>query len=87
MAVYDILLHQRAVIEFLIKKNNSAVNIFDGLHHVRGEFFMGSSSELRQTKRFTNGNRDVADLPRTGRQITAITECNEHTVDALNTVR
>jgi hypothetical protein len=45
MAVYDILLHQRAVMEFLIK-NNSAENIFNGLHHVHGDFFMGSSRGL-----------------------------------------
>jgi transposase len=44
---------------------------------------MGASSVRRWVKHFKDGNTDIADQPRCGRQRTAATEGNKQKVDGL----
>jgi hypothetical protein len=83
MAITDISYRQCAVIEFLVKEGNSAGVIYGRLHGVYGDVCMGVSSVRRRMKHFKDGNTDIADQPRCGRQTTAATERNRRNVDEL----
>jgi transposase len=83
MAVSDVSLRQRAVIEFLVKEGNSAGVIFERLRGVYGDACMGASSVRRWVKHFKDGNTDIANQPRCGRPRTATTERNKQKVDEL----
>jgi transposase len=83
MAVTDMSFRQNAVIEFLVKEGNSVGVIYKGLHDVYGDVCMGTSSVRRWVKHFKDGNTDIADQPRCGRQRTAATERNKQKVDEL----
>jgi transposase len=82
MAVTD-MVHQRAVIEFLVKEGNSAAVIYERLHGVYGDAYMGARGVRRWVKHFMDGNTDIADQPRCGRPRTAATERNKQKFDEL----
>jgi transposase len=73
MAVTDMSFRLCAVIEFLVKEGNLAVVIYEQLRGVYGDVCMGVSSVRRWVKHFKDGNTDIADQPRRGRQRTAAT--------------
>jgi transposase len=77
MAVTDMSFRQHAVIEFLVKEGNSAGVICERLRDVYGDVCMGVSSVRRWVKHFKDGNTDIADQPRCGRQRTAATKRNK----------
>jgi transposase len=83
MAVTDMSFRQGAGIEFLVKEGNSAVVIYELLRGVYGDVYMGVSSVRRWVKHFKDGNTDIADQPRCGRQRTAATQHNKQKVDEL----
>jgi transposase len=82
MAVSD-MFRQRAVIEFLVKKGNSAGVIYERLRGVYGDVCMGASSVRRWVKHFKDGNTDIADQPRCGRPRTAAAERKKQKVNEL----
>jgi hypothetical protein len=69
MAVTDTSFHQRDVIEFLVKEENSAGVIYKRLRGVYGEACMGASSVRRWVKHFKDGNTDIADQPVVDREL------------------
>jgi transposase len=83
MAVTDMSFRQHAVLEFLVKEGNSAGVFYERLRGVYGDVCMGASSVRRWVKHFKDGNADIADQPRCGRQRTAATERNKQKVDEL----
>jgi transposase len=68
MAVVEVYFRQRAVIEFLVKEGNSAGVIYERIRGVYGDVYMGASSVRRWVKHFKDGNTDIGDHPRSGRQ-------------------
>jgi transposase len=81
--IIDMSFRQHADIEFLVKEGNSAGVIYERLNGVYGDVCMGVSSVGRWVKHFKDGNTDIADQPRCGRQRTAATERNKQNVDEL----
>jgi hypothetical protein len=77
MAVNGALLCQHAMIEFLVKENSSAANIFDKLCHVYGDSCMGASSVQLCVKHFKDGNKSITNLPHSCQQRTTTMECNK----------
>jgi transposase len=75
--VTTMLFRQRAVIEFLVKEENSARVICERLRGVYGDVCISASSVRRWVKHFKDGNTDIADQPRCGRPRTAATERNK----------
>jgi hypothetical protein len=82
MAITD-MFRQRAVTEFLMKLGNSAGVIYKRLRGVYGDVCMGTSNVRRRVKHFKDGNTDIADQPRCGRQTVAAAERNKQKVDEL----
>jgi transposase len=82
MSATDMSFRQRAVIEF-VKEGNSVGVIYERLHDVYGDVCMGTSNVRRWVKHFKDGNTDIADQPRCGRQRTAATKRNKQKVDEL----
>jgi hypothetical protein len=70
-------------LNFFWKRGNSAGLIYERLRGVYGDVCMGVSSVRRWVKHFKDGNTDIADQSRCGRQRTAATERNKHKVDEL----
>jgi transposase len=66
-----------------VKEGNSAGVIYDRLRAVYGDVCMGITSVRRWVKHFKDGNTDIADQPRCGRQTTAATERNKQKVDEI----
>jgi transposase len=83
MAVTDNSFRQCAVTEFLVKEGNSAGVTYERLRGVYRDACLGASSVRRWVKHFKDGNTDIADQPRCGRQVTAATEHNKQKVAEL----
>ena len=83
MADISVSFRQRAVIEFLVKEEQSAVDIHQRLQRAYGDACMGASSVRRWVKHFKDGNTSIKDEPRSGRPRTASTDRNKERVDAL----
>jgi transposase len=83
MAVNDMSFCQRAVTEFLVKEGNSSAVIYARLRGVYEDVCMAVSSVRRWVKHFKDGNTDIADQTRCGRQRTTATERNKQNVDEL----
>jgi transposase len=83
MAVTDMSLRQRCVIEFHVKDGNSAGVIYERLRGVYGDVCMGTNSVRRWVKHFKDGNTDIADQPRCSGQRTSATGRNKQNVDEL----
>jgi hypothetical protein len=81
--VTDMSFRQCAVIEFLVKEGNSARVIYEWLRGVYGDVCLAASSVRSWVKHFKDGNTDIVDQPRCGRQRTSATECNKQKVDVL----
>jgi hypothetical protein len=79
MAVTDMWFRQRAIIEFRVKEGNSPGVIYERLRGVYGDVCMGASSVRRWVKHCKDGNTDIANQPRCGRQRTAATELKKLT--------
>jgi transposase len=80
MAVTDMSLRQRALVEFLVKGV-----IYERLHAVYGDACMGASSIRRRVKHFKDGNTDIANQPHNGRPRTAATEHKKSTSSSEKT--
>jgi hypothetical protein len=74
MAVTDMSLRQRNLIEFLVREGNSAGVIYERLRGVYGDVCMDVSSVRKWVKHFKKGNTDIADQPRCCLPRTAATE-------------
>jgi hypothetical protein len=83
MAVTDMAFRQRDIIEFLLKDENSAGIIHERLRGVCGDVCIGATSVRRWVKHFKDGNMDITDQSRCGRQRTDATERNKQKVDEL----
>jgi len=83
MADNDVSLHQRAIIEFLVKEEIPAADIHHRLQHVCGDVCMGASSVRRLVKRFKDGNTSIQDEPHSSCPRTASTETNKKRVDEI----
>jgi transposase len=79
MAVTDMSFRQHAVIKFLVKEENST-GVICGVY---GDACRGASSVRRWVKHFKDGNADIADQSRCGRQRTAANEHYKQKVDEL----
>ena len=79
----DMSFRQRAVIEFLVKKEIPAAEIRQRLQRAYGSVCMGASSVRRWVKHFKDGNTSIQDEPRSGRPRTASTERNMERVDEI----
>jgi hypothetical protein len=66
-----------------VKEGNSAGVIYERLRGVYEDVCMAASSVRRRVKHFKDGNTDIADQTRCGRQRTTATERNKQTVDEL----
>jgi len=75
--------HQRAVIEFLVKREIPAANIHHRIQRAYGSVCMGASSVRRWVKHFKDWNTSIQDQPRSGRPRTASTEPNKKRVDEI----
>jgi len=67
MADNDMLFHQRAVIEFLVKEEIATAEIHQRLQCGYGSVCMGASSVRRWVKHFKDGNTSIQDQPQSGR--------------------
>jgi len=83
MADNDMLFRQRAVIEFLIKEEIPAAEIYQRLQRAYGSVCVGASSVRRWVKHFKDGNTSIQDQPRSGLPRTVSTECNRERVDEI----
>jgi transposase len=81
----NILFRQRAVIEFLVKEEIPATDIYHRLQRVYGDTCMGASSVRQWVNYFKGGNTSFQDQPRNGRPRTASTEHNKKRVDEIIT--
>lgn len=69
-----------ALIEFLVKENNLAADIYGWLHHVYRHVSMGTSSVRRCVKPFKDGNMDIANQPHCVCLGSNTTDCNKHKI-------
>jgi len=83
MADNDMSFRQHAVIEFLVKEEIPAAEIYQRLHCAYGSVCMGESSVRRWVKHFKDGNTSIQDQPRSGRPRSASTERNKERVDEI----
>jgi hypothetical protein len=60
-----------------VKENISAADIFERLRHIYGDFCMGASSMPSLIKQFEDANRDIVNLPCSGRPRTATADFND----------
>jgi len=67
----DVLLRQRAVVEFLVKEDISAADIHHRLQRVYGDVCIGASSVRRWVKHFEDENMSIQVESRSGRPQTA----------------
>ena len=83
MTDISVSFRQCAVIEFLVKEEQSAVDIHQRLQRAYGDACMGASIVRRWVKHFKDGNTSIKDEPRSSRPRTASTDRNKERVDAL----
>ena len=83
MAVNDISFRQCAAIEFPVKENNSAADIYDRLNQLYGEACTGASSVKRWVKYFKDRSTDITNQPHFGWPRSNMIECNEQKVHTL----
>jgi transposase len=83
LADNNVSFRQRAVIEFLVKEEIPAAEIYQRLQRAYGSVCMGASSVRRWAKYFKDGNTSIEVEPRSGRPRTASTERNKKRVDEL----
>ena len=71
MADSDVSFRQLAVIEFLVKEETFAAEIYLRFQRTYGDVCMGASSVRRWVKHFKVGNTSIQDEPRSRRPRTA----------------
>jgi len=79
----NVSLHQRAVIEFLVKEEISAADIHHRLQRLYGDMCMGASSDRQRVEHFKDGNTSIQDQPGSGRPRTASTEPDKKRLDEI----
>ena len=79
----NVSLHQRAVIEFLVKEEISAADIHHRLQRLYGDMCMGASSDRQRVEHFKDGNTSIQDQPGSGRPRTASTEPDKERFDEI----
>jgi transposase len=77
----DMLVHQYALIEFLVKEEIHATEIHQRLQLMKG--CMGASSVHKWVKHFKDWNTSIEHEPRSDHPQTASTECNKKRVDEI----
>ena len=82
-ACYDINFEQRAVIKFLTKEGERAVNIHNRLCVVYGNAAIARSSVYEWVTKFKAGKNSLQDEPRSGRPNTAVTDATIAHVDEM----
>ena len=84
MASYvEVLMKQMCVIEFLHAEKIAPNDIHRRLLNVYGDQTVDVSTVRRLVARFSSGDSDVKDKPRSGRPRTAVTPRNEERLDQL----
>jgi len=79
----EVHMKQRCVIEFLHAENIAPNDIHRRLLNVYGDQTVDISTVKRWVARFSSGDSDVKDKPRSGRPYTAVTPRNEERLDQL----
>lgn len=79
----DLKLKERVVIEFLAKEGCPPKEIHMRLKKVYGDAVMDISNVRRWVKKFSNGETEIADKPRSGRPTTSITDANRERAEEL----
>ena len=79
----EVHMKQRCVIEFLHAENIAPNDIHRRLLNVYGDQTVDISTVKRWVARFSSGDSDVKDKPRSGRPCTAVTPRNEERLDQL----
>ena len=77
----EVLMKQRCVIEFLHAEKIEPSDIHRHLLNVYGDQTVDVSTVRRWVARFSSGDSDVKDKPRSGRPCTAVTPRNEERLD------
>ena len=77
----EVLMKQRCVIEFLHAEKIAPKDIHRRLLNVYGDQTVDVSTVRRWVARFSSGDSDVKDKPRSGRLCTAVTPRNEERLD------
>ena len=81
----EVRMKQSCVIEFLhAEKKNAPNDIHRRLLNVYGDQTVDVSTMRRWVARFSNGDSDVKDMPRSGRPCIAVTPRNEERLDQHN---
>ena len=79
----NVSLHQRAVIEFLVKEEIPATDIHHRLQRLYGDVCMGASSDRRWVEHFQDRNTSIQYQPRSGHPRTASTEPDKKRLDEI----
>jgi len=79
----DVRMKQRCVIELLHAEKIAPNDIHRRLLNVYGDQTVDVSTVRRWVARFSSGDSDVKDKPRSGRPCTAVTPRNEERLDQL----
>jgi len=79
----EVRMKQRCVIEFLRAEIIAPNDIHRRLLNVYGDQTVGVNAVSRWVVRFSSGDSDVKDEPRSGRPCTAVTPRNEERLDQL----
>jgi len=80
---HDMLFHQHAINDFLVKVGNSAGVIYKWLCGVYGDAYMVASSVRRWVKHFKDRNTDITNQPHCCQLVIAVTECSKQKVIEL----
>ena len=79
----EVCMKQRCVIEFLHVEKNAPNDIHRRLLNVYGDQTVDVSTVRQWVTRFSSGDSDVKDKPRSGRPCTAVTPRNEECLKQL----
>jgi len=79
----EVHMKQRCVTEFLHAEKNAPNDIHRHLLSVHGDQTVDVSTMRRWVARFSSGDSDVQDKPRSGRPCTAVKPRNEERLDQL----
>jgi len=79
----EVHMKQRCVIEFLHAEKIAPNDIYGCLLNVYGDQTLDVSTVRRWVARFSSGDSDVKDKPRSGRPCTAVTPRDEERLDQL----
>ena len=79
----DVSFCQCAVIEFLVKEEVPAADIYSRLQRVYGDVCMGASSVRQWGKHSKDGNVSIQDKPRSGHPHKVSSEPNKKRVDEI----